>query len=117
MYQLMLSVPFWLLGLLIVGSVALLAYLGLTATRRAVPRDVRAAHNDVAGFLIAVVGTLYAVMLALVVVAVWEQFESARGIAQREANAVTDLYRGAEGFADADRARLRDELKSYALAV
>jgi hypothetical protein len=111
------SVPSWLLGLLIVGGVALLALLGLSAVRRAVPREVRAANNDVAGFLIAVVGALYAVMLALVVVVVWEQFESARGIAQREANAVADLYRGAGGFADADRVRLRDGLKAYALAV
>jgi hypothetical protein len=111
------SVPFWLLGLLIVGSVALLAYLGLTAVRRAVPREVRAAHNDVAGFLIAVVGTIYAVMLALVVIAVWEQFESARGIAEREANAVADLYRGAGGFAEADQMRLRDGLQAYARAV
>jgi hypothetical protein len=118
MFQLMLaSVPFWLLGLLIVGSVTLLAFLGLTAVRRAVPREVRAAHNDVAGFLIAVVGAVYAVMLALVVIAVWEQFESARGIAEREANAVADLYRGAGGFADADRVRLRDGLLAYARAV
>jgi hypothetical protein len=38
----------------------------------------RQGHNDVAGFIYAVVGVIYAVLLALMVIAVWEDYEKAR---------------------------------------
>lgn len=118
MIQLLLSsLPLWLLGLLVVGGIALLSWLGLIVVRRVVPREVRETHNDVAGFIVAVVGVIYAVLLALVVIAVWEQFDAARVIAEREANAIADLYRGADGFADPDRDRLRARLRAYARIV
>lgn len=118
MLQLLLaSLPLWLLGLLVMGGIAALALLGLSVVRRIIPREVRETHNDVAGFMVAVVGVIYAVLLALVVIAAWEQFESARGIAEREANAVADLYRGAAGFADPERDRLRADLALYARSV
>ena len=118
MIQLLLSsLPSWLLGILVVGGGVLLSLLGLTAVRRAVPREVRETNNEVAGFIVAVVGVIYAVLLALVVIAVWEQFESARGIVEREANAVADLYRGVDGFADVDRDHLRERLRTYARTV
>jgi hypothetical protein len=46
--------------------------------QRLVPVTVRREHNDVAGFIYAVLGVIYAVLLALVVIAVWEQFDRAR---------------------------------------
>ena len=46
-----------------------------------------------AGFILAVVGVVYAVLLAFVVVIVWQQFDSARADADREATIVLALYR------------------------
>jgi hypothetical protein len=48
-------------------------------------------HNEVAGFIIAVIGGLYAVLLAFVVISVWEQFDAAQTDASREANHVEML--------------------------
>jgi Protein of unknown function (DUF4239) len=111
------TLPGWLLGIVIVGGVILLSLLGLRTVHRSVSVTVREAHNELAGFIFAVVGVLFAVTLALVVVAVWEQLESARLTAEREANAVADMYRGADGFGEADRQRLRAQLETYARAV
>jgi hypothetical protein len=46
-----------------------------------VPTEVRQKHNDVAGFIYAVLGVVYAVLLALVVIAVWEEFDAAKDTA------------------------------------
>ena len=59
-------------GVLTVCAVALVAVAGLGAVQRLVPAARRQEHNDVAGFIYAVVGVIYAVLLALMVIAVWE---------------------------------------------
>jgi hypothetical protein len=50
---------------------------GLLLVQRLVPIELRKQHNDVAGFIYAVVGIAYAVLLGLVVVAAWEQYQTA----------------------------------------
>ena len=45
--------------------------------QRLVPIAVRRQHNDVAGFIYAVLGVVYAVLLGLMVVAVWEEWNTA----------------------------------------
>ena len=57
-------------GVLIVGGACLAAVIGLSLVQRLVPVSVRKEHNDVAGFIYAVLGVIYAVLLALVVIAV-----------------------------------------------
>ena len=42
--------------------------------RRLAPSIVEGEHNDVAGFLIAVVGVVYAVTLAFIVIVTWEEY-------------------------------------------
>ena len=59
-------------GVLAVGGVCLAAVGGLTLVQFLVPNATRQRHNDVAGFIYAVLGVVYAVLLALVVISVWE---------------------------------------------
>jgi len=73
---------------LAVGFVAIaigLGLLGLFVVRRSVALATLEQHNDVAGFILAVVGVLYAVILGFVVVIVWEQFDTAQSNAHQEA--------------------------------
>jgi hypothetical protein len=42
-----------------------------------VPIELHKQHSNVAGFIYAVVGIAYAVLLGLVVVAAWEQYQTA----------------------------------------
>lgn len=75
----------------------LLAVLAVTAgalylLQRYVPHPVREAHNDVAGFIFAAVGVLYAVLLAFVVIAVWGNNDSARKTTFEEADSLAGVY-------------------------
>ena len=74
-------------GVLVVGGVCLLALGGFELVHRLVPASARQRHNDVAGFIYAALGVIYAVLLALVVIAVWEQYGAAKETVEQEANA------------------------------
>jgi hypothetical protein len=102
-----------LLGLLIVGASVILAHIGLKLVRRKVPLEILQSHHEVAGFIIGVMGAVYAVLLAFVVVAVWSQFEDANTMVAREANQLSDLSRMAQGFPVAVRGRVQESLKGY----
>jgi hypothetical protein len=62
------SIP---IGLLLLCVAMALAVGGLLVVQRLVPIAVRRQHNDEAGFIYAVLGVTYAVLLGLMVVAVW----------------------------------------------
>jgi hypothetical protein len=58
-----------LIGFVVVILIAVVAALiGLTIVRRTVPRDRLAQHTDGAGYVYAVIGVIYAVILARVVI-------------------------------------------------
>jgi protein-S-isoprenylcysteine O-methyltransferase Ste14 len=100
----------------VVGSVVL-ALLGLFNVRRRVPLDVQMEQNEVAGFFIAVLGVVYAVILAFAVIAVWEDLDEARDTSDREANSVGDLYRMAEGLPESARRPLQEQAAVYGRSV
>ena len=86
---------------------------GHVLLRRTVERDLLVRHNDVAGFVASLVGVIYAVLLSFVVVVVWQEYDAANNIAQKEASAVADLYHLAYGFPDSAGAHLRKDLAAY----
>src|SRR5215213_8726426 len=104
----------WLLGLVIVGVSMLLAHVGLRLVRRVVPLPVHETQHEVGGFIIGVMGAIYAVLLAFVVVAVWDDFSDAKLVVESEANHLNDLSRMAQGFSPATRQVVLDGLKAYA---
>ena len=95
-------------GLLVVTVSVLLAVTGLAAVQRFVPSQVRQMHNDVAGFIYAVLGVIYAVLMALVVIAVWEDFAEARDTAEREASELADVFRLAHPLPDPEGRQLQE---------
>jgi zinc transporter ZupT len=64
-------------GLFVVCLSVLVAVAGLMLVQPLVPATRRKEHNDVAGFIYAVLGVAYAVMLGLMIIAVWESFAKA----------------------------------------
>jgi uncharacterized membrane protein len=105
--------PTWLTGGVIVGLFILGSWLGLALFHRFVPISLRQRHNDVAGFLIAIVGVVYAVLLAFIAVAVWESFDAADKVTQHEADLVGNLYRDTVAFPEPLGGQLRGDLKQY----
>jgi len=111
------NVPTVWLGVGLVVLCVGLALLGLLFARRRLDRENLEKHQDVAGFVIAVVGVIYAVLLAFVVVIVWEDFGSADQTANNEADAVGNLYRDAIGIGGVQGRRLETSVQAYAMSV
>jgi hypothetical protein len=63
------------------------------------PHLVEGDHNDVAGSIIAVVGVIYAVLLAFVVIITGEN-SVAEGVVGEEASALRSIYRESSAFPD-----------------
>lgn len=85
--------------------------------RRKVGVSVLARHNDVAGFIFAVVGVVYAVLLGFTAIIVWEQFQSAEDSVEREADALADLFRDSRSFPPEYRDAVERHVRSYAQLV
>jgi len=107
----------WFWTLILVVVLPGVAIAGALLVRRIVGADVLARHNDVAGFIYAVVGVLYAVLLGFTAIIVWEQFRRAQEGAELEANALADLFRDAQVFPVAVRDQVENRLRDYARLV
>ncbi len=79
---------------------------------RFVPKDYFEDHYEQAGFIFAVIGVVYAVILAFVAIGAWERFESAEVRTYAEAASLIDVYRDATVF-PAQRTHIRSELRRY----
>jgi hypothetical protein len=101
-------------GVVIVGGSLLLTLLAVAVVRHLVSHQTLARHNDVAGFVYATTGVTYAVVLAFVVIAVWENYSATREVADGEASAIGALYRLAYGYPDPYRSSAQEALLAYA---
>lgn len=106
-------VPIWLLFATFLVVVPAIAVATQALVRRLWPAIVEGRHNDVAGFLIAVVGVLYAVTLAFIVIVAWEEFRSAREIVDDEAAALRGLERDTAALPEPARSQMRTLTVEY----
>lgn len=74
-------------------------------------------QNEVGGFIVAVVGALYGVLLGFVTVIAWQHFSDARQIAGQESAAATDAWHTSLGMPTAQRTRVRGDMLLYATAM
>lgn len=89
----------------------------LLLTHRLVPHPLRSQHNDLAGFVLAIIGVIYAVLLAFIAVAVWESYTDVGNLVQTEANLVDDLYRDTISLPPGLAVTLRKDLYDYTETV
>jgi hypothetical protein len=104
-------------GLLLLCISMSLAAGGLILVQRLVPIAVRRQHNDVAGFIYAVLGVVYAVLLGLMVVAVWEEWNMAAVTADREANSLAEIFWIADRMPESEGRHIQELARSYARVV
>ena len=85
--------------------------------QRLVPASSRQPHNDVAGFIYAALGVIYAVLLALVVIAVWEQYQAASETVEQEANATAEIFWLGYELPEPEGTHVQELARSYAEEV
>lgn len=117
MIHLLTSLPLGLAGLIVVGLGTAISMLGPGVVRRYVAFDKLAFNNEVAGFKFAVVGTLYAVLLAFVIIVVWEKFSATQADVVNEAGAAATVYRLSPALGDKAGADLRGAVTTYLKAA
>ncbi len=103
-----------IMGLLVVVAANAVAIAGLLATRRMLRRLDMISHHEVGGFMLTVVGTIYAVILGLIVIDSLAKFQLARQTTEREANALGTLVLLANHMPPDARERVHGLAVAYA---
>lgn len=88
--------------------------VGLAAVHRLFKSQDFIAHNEVGGIIIAVSGTLYAVVLGFLTVVAWQHYLDARQLVVLEADADIDVWHTAVGLPAGVRDRVRADMLKYA---
>jgi hypothetical protein len=104
-------------GVLVVGGVCLASLIGLELVQRLVPAVSRQRRNDVAGFIYAALGVIYAVLLALVVISAWEEYQAASETVEQEANSVAEIFWLGNRLPEPEGIHIQELARSYAEEV
>jgi hypothetical protein len=104
-------------GLVAVCLSVLVAIGGLALVQRLVPATRRKEHNDVAGFIYAVLGVAYAVLLGLMIIAVWENFKEAYDTVDQEATGLAEIAWLAHRLPEPEGSRIQELARSYGEVV
>lgn len=104
-------------GLAIIVGGIVAAILLVAGVRRIFSKEILRQAHDITGNLLSVVGTLYAVLLGLVVVDALVHFEHAIDVVQKESNSLADVFLLANRLPTAERDQIQAACKGYAHAV
>jgi hypothetical protein len=107
------STPTLLWGATMVVFFSGAACVGLIVFHRLVHVELRRAHNELAGFTVAIISVTYAVLLAFIAIATWEAFADAGQIVQNEADYVGAIYRDTQGLPPQMGQDIRSDLRLY----
>src|SRR6266540_7315768 len=87
--------------------------LGLNLVRRKFSAEMLKENHEVAGFIFNAFGLIYAVLVAFVVFATWNDYNEARDLVELEANKLADIFLDANGFSDERRNAVRTQIINY----
>jgi hypothetical protein len=104
-------------GIIVIVGVALLLATGTFVLERLLPASQREMHNDVVGFVYAVVGVAYAVLLGLVVIAAWNGLDEAKANTYTETDALIQLDWYGHSLPQPQHTEIESLLKEYATVV
>lgn len=107
----------WLVAFVIVAAAEIYSIGLMVLSRRRLGSTFLSLNNEVAGFKFAVVGVMYAVLLAFVVIAVWEDYRDTEAAVRNEAKAIVDLHQVASALPDPGGSSIRRHLIAYAKQV
>jgi hypothetical protein len=105
--------PTALAGVLFVGAIVVLTVGGIAIARFVLPARSTVLEDEVAANIATVVSAIFAVLLAFVVIVVWQQWDDAQSKVQQEANALSNLFEEAGVFPEPRRSELRAQLRDY----
>lgn len=106
-----------MIAIFLIGGCVIASLIGMFFVRSKVSLSILESHHEVGGYLISVLGTLYAVVLGFVVVDVATNREQARYIVESEANKLADVFRFSNGFNQNDENKIQNACIDYVKTV
>jgi hypothetical protein len=107
------SNPTWLVGLLVIGVWTGVSLLGLYICHRLVDVHMRHKDTETVGLTYAIVAVVYAVLIALIVVDVFETYAKGDAIATAESNKLSNLMLDSAGLPVQTAADVRADIEQY----
>ncbi len=104
-------------GTLLILASGLLAVLGLLAVRRAYNVRTLIAAHEISGQYLSIVGTMYAVLLGLIVVDAMSRFQQANIVVEEEANSLSEMVYLSGRMPPPQRAQVQQRASNYARLV
>lgn len=99
------------------GLCVILSVVGLIIARKMLGTENLRQCHEVGGYLLSVVGTMYAVLLGLVVVDSMTRFQQGRSIVEEEANSLADVFILSERFPEEKRRKIQNHCLNYVAEV
>jgi hypothetical protein len=90
-----------------------LTYILMLAIHRAVPIALRRQHNDIIGFIIAVVAVFYGLIIASVLIMAINRYDQAQQVVVKEADLIGDVVRNARAISPQIDAPVRQSATRY----
>ena len=103
--------------LLIIGLSTILSVTGLVLVRKRFSPDLLKACHEVGGVMLAVIGTLYAIIIGMIVVNSQAKVEQASQMAISESNMLSSIFHLATTFEQPARQEIKDAIHEYASVV
>jgi len=107
------SHPTWVVGLVVIVVWTGLSLLGLLIFHRLVDVHTREKDTETVGLTYAIVAVVFAVLIAVIVVDVWETFAKADEIAAAEANRLSSLVLDTAGLPAPVADEVRTDVDKY----
>jgi len=102
---------------MVVAFAIVLAVAGLLVARRVLPAETLDVHHYMTSAQFQVMGTIYAVLLAFVIITVWQHHSAITTILEEEAADLLELRRDAGQYPESISGPLVEALRAYATAV
>jgi hypothetical protein len=113
----LLSMPTWAIGVLMILIALVTTVGGVLLVRHFINVSRLKQHHDIAGPIFSTLGVVYAVLLAFVIVIVWQDFDKTQNDVFNEANYYADIYRDSNGLSEPFRSELLTSYDDYINAI
>ncbi len=117
MINFILSLPSFLMISIAIISGTVFSITALYIIRKKLHWESFKENHEVGGFLFNALGLIYAVLIAFVVYATWEDYNAAREYCDNEADVIQNLYLDTEGLPEENQTVLRNKIIEYLEAV
>jgi hypothetical protein len=90
--------PAWIILVLAILLSFVLTYIAFKILRKIFTVQELEKFKDVTGIYVSMIGILYGVFLAFIVIAIWENYDHVKSNIDNEADALSNIYRDAKGL-------------------